>query len=179
MTQDEKIWDDFRKGEKSALSYIYQQNVQLLYRYGKKFSLDDELIKDTIQDLFCDLIESRKHLGKTDNITFYLIASFRRKLARNNNKQLLFVERGSEKQMEAGVANSAEEEIIKEEVLTYRYNLVQKGLMELSPKQREILFYRFHCNMDYEQICEIMSLKYDSARKQVCRALKALKQCLS
>ncbi len=65
MEPDKKIWDDFRKGDNYALSHIYFQHVQLLYRYGKKFSPDDELIKDIIQDLFFDLIRTRKNLGDT------------------------------------------------------------------------------------------------------------------
>jgi hypothetical protein len=52
MNSDKKIWDDFRKGKDQALSEIYNQYIQLLFRFGKKFSNDDELIKDTIQDLF-------------------------------------------------------------------------------------------------------------------------------
>jgi len=57
--------------------------------------------------------------------------------------------------------------------------LLQTGLKELSAKQREILYYRYICEFSYEQICEITSLKYDSARKQVFRALKSLRKALS
>jgi DNA-directed RNA polymerase specialized sigma24 family protein len=56
--------------------------------------------------------------------------------------------------------------------------MVQQGLNELSPKQREILFYRYTCGFEYDHICEMMHLKYDSARKQVSRALKVLKRIL-
>ena len=83
MKSDKEIWNDFRKGKNYALSHIYHQHVQSLFRYGKKFSSDDELIKDTIQDLFFDLIRTRENLGKTDNICFYLMRAFRRKLVKN------------------------------------------------------------------------------------------------
>jgi DNA-directed RNA polymerase specialized sigma24 family protein len=56
--------------------------------------------------------------------------------------------------------------------------MILKGLKAISPKQREILFYRFMCDFEYSQICEIMSIKYDSARKQVFRAIQALKDKL-
>lgn len=176
---DKKIWDDFKKGESYALSHIYYQHTQLLFRYGKKFSSEDELIKDTIQDLFFDLIQTRKNLGSTDNIKFYLIASFRRKLVRNIKKQNLSLKLQPEKFMEAEIVYSAEQEMIGKEEITHREELVQKALKELSSKQREILFYRFTYDLEYEQICDIMSLKYDSARKLVFRALKSLKKCLS
>lgn len=177
MIADKKIWDDFRKGENYALSHIYYQHVQLLFRYGKKFSNEDELIKDTIQDLFFDLIRTRNQLGETDNIRFYLLRSFRRKLAKSMQRQNQNIEK-QEKEVETRIVYSAEQELIDKEDLTRRERMVQSGLSKLSARQREILFYRFTCEFEYEQICEIMELKYDSARKQVFRALKALKETL-
>lgn len=178
MKPDKKIWDDFRKGENYALSHIYFQHVQMLYRYGKKFSNDDELIKDTIQDLFFDLIRTRKNLSETDNIGFYLMASFRRKLAKSINKKIP-LEYSGDQELTAEIVYSAEHDLIGREELSQREKAVKKALAELSPKQREILYYKFTCNFDYDQICEIMKLQYDSARKQVSRALKAMKEILS
>jgi len=73
-------------GKDYAITHIYSQNVQLLYRYGRKFTKNDEFIKDTIQDLFFDLIRRSGNLGETDNIRFYLIAAFRRRLLKSLNK---------------------------------------------------------------------------------------------
>lgn len=178
LNTDKKIWDDFRTGESYALSHIYYQHVQKLFRYGKKFSNDDELIKDTIQELFFDLIRTREKLGTTDNISFYLFASFRRKLARKNQKDKQLVNPADEKLLEAEIVYSAEQEMIDKENLSEREKMLQVGLNELTPKQREILYYKYTCDFSYEQICEIMSLKYDSARKLVFRSLKSLRKAL-
>jgi len=110
---------------------------------------------------------------------FYLITSFRRKLFKNIKSQPTIVDADMEKQPEADIDYSIEQKIINNEEVTQRDKIINKGLSELTPKQREILYYKFTCGFEYEQICEIMSLKYDSARKQVSRALKALKGCLS
>jgi len=181
MNSDKKIWDDFRKGKDQALSDIYNKYIQLLFRFGKKFSDDDELLKDTIQDLFFDLIRTRKKLGVTDNICFYLMASFRRKLVRNLSHINKSIDQysGNEKEPEVNIVYSIETELIEKEELTEREKAVKEALAELSPGQREILFYRFTCNFDYGQICEIMKIKYDSARKQVSRALKSMKKALA
>jgi RNA polymerase sigma factor (sigma-70 family) len=175
---DKKTWDDFRNGMSYALSHIYYQHVHILFSYGKKFSKDDEIIKDTIQDLFFDLIRTRQKLGETDNIKFYLFRAFRRKLIKNIEKQKLSIDFHLTYKAEEETISSVEKDIIADEELTTREKIVQEALATLSKKQREILYYRFNCNFEYEQICEIMSLKYDSARKQVFRALKALKATL-
>lgn len=179
MNTDKKIWNDFRKGEKYALSHIYHHHIQMLFRYGKKFTQDDDLVKDTIQELFFDLIRTRGNLGETTNISFYLMASLRRKLAKSKNKKKVLLFQSNDKEIEAEIVYSAEHDLIGKEELTHRENIIKNALAELSPRQREILYYRYTCDFEYEQICEIMSLQYDSARKQVSRALKALKKILS
>lgn len=179
-TNDYMLWEDFRKGDKQALSTIYFLYVNPLYRYGKKFSSDDELIKDLIQDLFFDLIRTRSTLGSTDHIYFYLIRSLRRRVAQHKS--------GSKKKewsndqadfLEANIVYSFEDELINKEEVSKKESAVLKALAELSSKQREIIYYRYTCDFEYEQICELMSMKYDSARKMVFRALKSLRASLT
>jgi len=172
------LWDDFRKGEKYALSHIYYQYVELLYRYGKKFSKDNDLVKDTIQDLFYDLIRTRKNLGETNNIAFYLMRSLRRKLALNMKKNQLPENAKENTELEPDIVYSIEEELIAKETLSRRDQFIRECLMELNPRQREILYYRYTCNLGYDEICELMSLKYDSARKLTFRAMDSLKKML-
>ena len=177
---DTKLWADFKNGEKYALSHIYYLYSDLLFRYGKKFSSDDELVKDTLQDLFFDLIRTRDTLGSTDHIYFYLIKALRRRLFQSlrGTKNLRMTDDETEIQS-ANIVYSIEDEWIQKEELTKKEEIVRKGLAELSPKQREIIYYRFTCDFEYEQICEIMSMKYDSARKMVFRALKTLREHLT
>src|SRR6056297_2450614 len=116
MNQDKKIWNDFRKGEDYALSRIYFSHVQILFRYGKKFTQDDELIRDTIQDLFFDLIRTRNNLGETDNICYYLMTSFRRKLARTMKKKTP-ADLHENQEIVAQIVYSAEHDLIDKEEL--------------------------------------------------------------
>lgn len=179
-TNDTKLWEDFKKGEICALSHIYYLYVDKLFRYGKKFSLNDELVKDAIQDLFFDLIRTRENLGSTDHIYYYLIKAFRSKLFRSLNgiKKMKQVDKEVEMQV-ANIVYSVEEDWIQNEQLSKKDEMIRKGLAELSPKQREILYYRFTCDFEYDQICEIMSMKYGSARKMVFRALQSLREHLT
>jgi RNA polymerase sigma factor (sigma-70 family) len=138
------------------------------------------LAKDLIQDLFFDLIRTRSNLGPTNNIYFYLIKALRRRILlslneRSNTKKYDEVDRIPV----AEFVYSIEDEFIQRESLTIKEQKVRKALESLSPKQREIIYYRYTCNFEYDQICEIMSIKYDSARKMVFRAIKTLREQLS
>ena len=179
MVADKEIWDDFREGKSYALSHIYYKYIHLLFGYGKKFLNDDDLIKDSIQDLFFELIRTRKNLGETDNIKFYLLRSFRRKLISNLKKQNSSFDLINDGDWQPNIIYSAEHAYIEQEKQTQQEKIINDALQKLSSKQREILYYRYTCEFNYDQICEMMSIKYDSARKQVFRALKMLKQVLS
>src|SRR5690606_26697698 len=107
------------------------------------------------------------------------MASFRRRLAKSMNKKNELFFKSDQEELEAEIVYSAEHDLIGKEELSHRERTIKNALAELSPKQREILYYRYTCGFDYDKICEIMYLQYDSARKQVSSALKALKKILN
>lgn len=178
MKEDKQIWENFKNEEDDALSYIYHENIDFLFCYGRKFSKDDYLILDVIQDLFYDLIRNRKKLGETDHIRLYLVKSFRRKLIRElerTKKQSLV---NASREIEADIVFSVEEELIQDESQNRKLQFIREGMQKLNAQQREILYYKFTCCFEYEQICEIMSISYDSARQLVSRAIQSLKKKL-
>lgn len=180
LLNEREIWDDFLKGEKYALSHIYYQYVDHLYRYGMKFTSDREMVKDTVQDLFFDLVRTRTKLGKTDHIYFYLIKSLRRRLSRSlNSKQFTHPIDPEVEFAATNITYSIEDELIRKEQLSKKEKIIKKSLEKLSLRQREIIYYRYTCDFNYDQICELMSIKYDSARKMIFRAIQTLREDLA
>jgi RNA polymerase sigma factor (sigma-70 family) len=179
MIDDKTLWNKFRKGEHNALSCIYSQYVNILFQYGMKFTSNRDLVMDSIHDLFENLLRSHKSLGDTDNIQFYLLRSLRRQLTKNIKQQTLFNNQLQSEDIAPKIEFAIEERIISGETTTEKEQKIAEALKKLSPRLREILYYKYTCNFDYEQICELMSVQYDSARKMVSRALKALKKTLS
>ncbi len=174
LNTDSKIWHDFKNGESYALSHIYNQNIDFLFNYGKKFTTDEQLVLDVIQDLFCYLIEKKRKLGKADNIRMYLLKSFRRRLFGElyKNKKRKLNHKNADEPI---IIFSVEEVLIKDEELTEKQLEIRNGLKKLNLKQREVLYYKFNCGMDYKEICEIMDVSYSSARQLVSRAVSTLK----
>jgi RNA polymerase sigma factor (sigma-70 family) len=179
MPGDLTIWNDFRTGKDYALSYIYCHQVERLYKYGRKFTRDEALIKDTIQELFYHLIRSRSSLGETDNISFYLMAAFKHRIIRSIKTEKHFeTKMEPDNSYELSIAYSCEDELIGKEIESQKTDAVRRILGTISPKQREILYYRYSCNYSYDEICVLMSIRYDSARKMIFRALSALRMQL-
>lgn len=179
MLSDSELWDDFRSGRRYALSHIYFSNARFLVQYGRKFTREEEVVKDAIQEVFISLIKGRERLGPTDNIRYYLMASLRHRIVRQLSARNDKIDSPDAFELEFLPDSSPEEQIIYHEEADHHNFLLKKAFQALSPRQREILFYRFECEFDYDHIGEIMSLKYDTARKMVHRSLKSLRSQLA
>lgn len=175
MKNDYEIWEAFKEGDKSALSYIYSQHFHSMFQYGIRFNDDPELIKDCIQDAFYNLIKSGRQLGTTDNIRFYLFRTLKNVIYKRfeKDRKIRLVE-----MLSFNTCFSLEEEILEKENTTNKEKALVSVLKSLSERQREIIYLRFECGMEYNLICKIMKLKGDSARKLVFRAIKVLRKSI-
>ena len=177
MTKDFEIWENFKTGDKSALSYVYFQYFHSMFQYGIKFKDDPEFIKDCIQDVFFKLIKAGEKLGPTENIRFYLFKALKntiyKELEKNKKNDLVeFLP------VKFEALFTSEEEIQDKGNASNKEIALLKALECLSDRQREIIYLRFECTMEYDQICDIMELKNDSARKLLFRAIKSLREII-
>ncbi len=179
MGEDYNLWENFKKGKDYAVSEIYDRHVDFLFNYGKKFTADEDIVLDTIQDIFFDLIRNRKNLGATDNIRLYLLKTFRRKLIRALEKSKKYgVMPDFQEEISPDISFSIEEQMIQDEESAQKIKLITEALHQLNQRQREILYYKFTCGFDYPEICELMSISYDTARQLVSRTIQSLKKSL-
>jgi RNA polymerase sigma factor (sigma-70 family) len=148
-----------------------------MLQYGIRFKDDQEFIKDCIQDVFFKLIKAGEKLSPTENIRFYLFRALKntifKELDKSKKNELLeFVK------LKFDAPFTLEEEIEEKENASNKEMALLKALNELSDRQREIIYLRYDCGLEYNQICDIMQLKNDSARKLVFRAIKSLKEII-
>lgn len=177
LVKDKEIWEDFKRGDKSALSYIYFQNFEILFQYGIKFKDDPDFIKDCIQDVFFKLIKAGENLSSTENIRFYLFRALKNNIYKELDKRKR-IEVVEFKPLNFDAPFLLEDELAEKEHATKKEMALLNALKSLSDRQREIIYLRFDCRMDYGQICDIMQLKNDSARKLVYRAVKLLREIM-
>ncbi len=179
IRSDALIWEKFRQGDKAAFSHIYHQHVNDLYNFGMKYSNNHELVKDNIQELFLDLIRTKESLGKVQHIRHYLMVSLKRRIIKELVKQKKMTDFDPEdNRLPFDIEYSLEESLLNNELADERSRELVNALKKLSPRQKEIIYLRINCEMDYPQIGEIMNLTYDAARKLMYRAIKALKKAV-
>jgi RNA polymerase sigma factor (sigma-70 family) len=175
---DTEIWAKFRNGDDEALSLIYAQISKRLYLYGLKFTSNQSIIEDSIQDLFCDLIRNRSNLGTTDNIRFYLMKSFNRKLQRQLQKEMKYNLKENDEEYVFDITYSIEHDIINGESSDQKKTSLNKALQFLTPRQKEAVYLKFTEELEYDEISEIMNMSVESCRNLIYKAIKSLKDSL-
>ncbi|MCK9412908.1 MAG: sigma-70 family RNA polymerase sigma factor [Prolixibacteraceae bacterium] len=175
---DVDIWSRFRMGDNDALSLIYSENSKKLYLFGSKLTPNHTIIEDSIQDLFSDLVRNRRKLGDTDNINFYLLKSFKRKLLRQLQKEKRYELNDKHENFVFDITYSIENEIINKDSTTTRLHQLHKALNELSPRQKEAIYLRFTEELEYAEIAEILEMSIEACRNLIYRAIKSLKESI-
>jgi RNA polymerase sigma factor (sigma-70 family) len=173
---DYTLWKEFKEGSENAFSFIFREHYAFLIRYGLKICRDEDFVKDSIQNLFITLWKNKNNLGDTDNIKLYLLTAVRRKLIKDiqvsNKREAL------SKEIEPEPVFSYEDTIIKQEITEQKRKQLLNALNSLPPKSKEVIYLKFFKKLSYEEIAEVMSIKYQSVRNHVHEALKMLREKL-
>lgn len=75
-----RIWKDFQRGDRQALSLLYKRYYPGLYRYGLKVTQSEKLAEDSVQALFLYIYEHRSTTDVPRNTQAYLFRALRRRL---------------------------------------------------------------------------------------------------
>lgn len=175
------IWRDFLKGSDLALANIYRNYAPGLYNYGRQITTNDELVRDSIQDVFFELLKNRGKLSDAVSIKFYLFASLRRRIFRQLKKHSKIVLQ--EKWInQDGFQFEANNEIryVYECFSPDQKKLLQQACNKLPCRQREAITLYYYERLSYGEVAEMMGFaQVKSARDLVYRALDSLNGLLS
>ena len=162
-------WDQFIAGEEEAFAWLYKNHASLLYEYGMRFTSDDDLVKDCMHDLFLALYKNKKNITKPRNIKAYLLVSLKNRLL-NALKHSSLSDRAEYDDYMFDLVDSVEDEYIESESEEAIKKIVEFVLSKLSPRQKEIIYYRYIQELTMDEICELMDLSYQSAQNLIQKA---------
>lgn len=178
MRSDKEWWAALQAGEEKALAHIYATHIDDLLQYGHRFSQDASLIEDCVQDLFVQLWKKRENLGATTSIRAYLFVALRRSIIRAVKQKLKRTSNRTPEDYDFQAELAIEDMIIAQEISEEQSAQLAEAFEELSKRQREVLYLRFYQEIEYEDICEIMDIGYQSVRNLVSGAISKLRTYL-
>ena len=173
------LWNSFLEGDDKAFIAIYYLFINALLSYGKKLTSDHELIHDAIQEIFLDLYQkrSRKHIA-VNNLKAYLFIALKNAVLKKILQNRIYDDKTIDDQSfsEFNVEYSFQDQLISLEISEEKHQRLQKAIVRLSAKQKEIIYLKFEEGLQYPEIASLMNITVESARKQLYRALLSLRQ---
>lgn len=170
------VWEKFRNGDREAFKTIYSEFIDSLFAYGSKITYDKELLKDAIQDLFIDIYTYGSKLRQPELLEFYLFKSLKRNIIKKSKETQRFT---STKELleKFNLEFTIEEEVFGDDS-DKKLLALQKEISNLNSQKKELLFLKFNSGLNYEEIGKILDIKPDTAKKQVHRLLKHIREKL-
>ncbi len=168
------IWRNFKEGSNDAFEQIYNEYIDVLFRYGTKISRNEELVKDCIQQLFLELYSSRNRLSDPENIEFYLLKALKRIIIHRETQENRYFEYQDSALPSFETELDIENRIVTSEQERSKLELLNEILNSLPSEKKELLFLKFYSGLNNQQIGDMTGIKSDTVQKQIIRILKKL-----
>ncbi|MEX2601891.1 MAG: sigma-70 family RNA polymerase sigma factor [Balneolaceae bacterium] len=170
-----RLWNEIRDGERSALSELFCLYYRPLYLYGCTIVRCEELIKDSIQDLFLTLWKNRTTINDARSVSSYLMSSLRRMLLRKIRKQRSICERNkSWCDQVAGYEPTIEELWARAETDAEHCRLLAGAMECLSGRQKEAIYLKYYGGMSNSEISTVMEINRQSVYNHVSEAIRQM-----
>lgn len=170
-----QLWDAFRAGDMKAFGELYHRYYRPLYNYGFTIFADKEVVMDCLHELFLDLWERRGRLTAVDNIKYYLLVAFRRRIihTRKRGRQM---EEILIPETEAAAQPSAEDRFMEEESRLIFSSRFSEAFNKLPLRRQEAIYLRYCQELSYPQITVVMEVQYQTVRDLISKGIKTLRK---
>jgi RNA polymerase sigma factor (sigma-70 family) len=176
---DGELWTELKKGNPAVLNFLFCKYYNDLYFYGSNLVNDNNLIIDTIQDVFSILWENNKRLSDVQHTKAYIFKIFRNKLLKATQKNISFFSLKDICEIpEKEFIISEEDIIIEQETRSQISKTINSVLEELTDKQKEILYLKFYCNLSNTSISQTLSIKKQSVSNLLNRTISTFRKKL-
>jgi RNA polymerase sigma factor (sigma-70 family) len=159
-------------------SSIFKYHFDPLFNYGVKISGDEELVKDSIQELFFRMWKNNIDFSTITYLKAYLFKALRRQIL---NSMELKYNRMDKTEIEDHICLefSPEDYFIKNQDEEELRSKILHALNSLPLKQREAIYLRYFEELEYDEIAEIMHINSQSVKNNVHRGLDTLRDSLT
>lgn len=177
LSQVETYWlQQLQQNSEQALATLMKHYYTDLYNYGARFSPDEALIKDCIQEVFISLWQRRETVGAILSLRYYLLRAVKNKVL----KALYYNDRkaGPEHlQMAYDFSHefSIEKIIIEKQISEEKAEKLKRTLSQLSKRQKEVIYLKFYQHLDHGQIAELMNISRQSVYNLLHETIQKLR----
>jgi RNA polymerase sigma factor (sigma-70 family) len=175
--QELELVQRLQKNDADALGTLMKLYYMQLYNYASRFSQDDSLIKDCIQEVFISLWQKRDIASSILSPKYYLLRAVKNKVLKSLHKlKLTSIEFGQlPPDIQFFQEVSIEELIVKKQLSEEKAQKLQLVLNQLSLRQKEIIYLKYYQHLDHGQIAELMNISRQSVYNLLHETIQKLR----
>ena len=176
VTNDEHILlQRLQSGEEQALGALMQLFYTELYDYACKFTGDEPLIRDCIQEVLISLWQRRDTATTISAPKYYLLRAVKNKVLKALHQNYKTTTFDTLAEYDFKVEFSIESMIVERQVSEENAARLQQLLFQLPARQKEIIYLKFFHQLDPDQIAALMNISRQSVYNLLYESLQKLR----
>ena len=175
-SSDITLWNQLRLGDEEAFSSLFERYYSTRVNYGKTLMTGEDRVKDCVQDVFVNIWRYRYKLNEAIVVKAYLLSSVRKQIARLHHREHIFSNIKNIDSLEFLFDFSIEDRLIADETTAKKVEQLNKSINQLSDRQKEAIYLRYHQGLSVEQVAEVLNLNYQSTKNLLHRAILQLRR---
>jgi RNA polymerase sigma factor (sigma-70 family) len=172
----QRLWREYRAGDINALATLMERLYPDLFNWGMRLHSEREFVKDCIQEIFLSLWKIQGTIAPVENVRSYLLVVLKSRILRELSKKENRLYQSLTDDHAFAVEFSADLHLIEEEHEVYQLRKLEQVMNHLPPRQKELIYLRFHQNLSFEQIAEVMQLGRQSVYNLLQKSLGSLRK---
>lgn len=177
---DRELWNSIKCNDPNALTILFKRYHAQLYEYALKFSCQQDLAKDAVQEVFTYLWQKRESLSDPQFVKSYLYSAVRNYVLNVFEREKRHKAKHTEIQnILPKTSFSPEEMIVIQEMKENKAQIIKQALDEIPARQRETLYLKVFNELSYKEIAPILNITPQTARNHVSEAYQRLHKILS
>ena len=165
------------KNDEQALGLLMRKYYTDLYNYAARFTSDDALIKDCIQEVFISLWQRRQTVGVILSPKFYFLRAIKNKVLKSLDKARRKIgNQALPEDYDFSHDFSIEKMIIAKQVSEQNALRLNALLALLSKREKEVIYLKYYQYLDNGQVAELMNISRQSVYNLLHEAIRKLKE---
>ena len=164
-----------QRNDEHALSCLMKLYYSDLYNYAAKFSDDESLVKDCIQEVFISLWQRRENAAAILCPRYYLLRAIKNKMLKSLHAKSRNTRLGEAQDYDFSAEFSIERTIIEKQISEEKAEKLRKTLSQLSKRQKEVIYLKYYQHLDNAQIAELMAISRQSVYNLLHETIQKLK----
>jgi RNA polymerase sigma-70 factor, ECF subfamily len=173
--ENSQIIDKIRKGDLKAFEKVFRDNYEQLCDYAFRFTKDEDLAEELVQDIFYRIWKKHEQLMITSTLEGYLFQSVKNHCLQYFKHKAVELKYAEKVKMETQtLAYEPFEELENKEL----NDKIESTLRSLPDKCREIFMMSRFDGLKYQEIADKMAISVKTVEANMGKALKIFRESL-